>query len=83
MKSTKKLPTWGRGVSKNPKSCQHCLWMVPNGTWILPECNKEGLFWYTYTLICIYIYCQNDIGYCAKENYTRDLGSALCYDNLS
>ena len=45
MNSTKKLPTWGRGVSKNPKSCQHCLWMVPNGTWILPECNKEGLFW--------------------------------------
>ena len=24
----KKLPTWGRGVSKIRKNCQHCLWMV-------------------------------------------------------
>ena len=26
---TKKLPTWGRGLSKIQKNCQRCLWMVP------------------------------------------------------
>ena len=27
--STTKLPTWGRGMSKIVKNCQHRLWMVP------------------------------------------------------
>ena len=27
--STKKLPTWGRGVSKIRKNSRHCLWNVP------------------------------------------------------
>ena len=27
--STKKLPTWGRGVSKIRKNCRRCLWTAP------------------------------------------------------
>ena len=27
--STKKLPTWGKGVSKIQKICRRHLWMVP------------------------------------------------------
>ena len=27
--SSKKLPTWGRGMSKIPKKCRCHLWMVP------------------------------------------------------
>ena len=30
MDSTKKLPTWGRGVSKIRKKYRRRLWMVPN-----------------------------------------------------
>ena len=29
MDSTKKLPTWARGVSKIRKNCRRRLWMVP------------------------------------------------------
>ena len=29
--STKKLPTWRKGVSKIQKNCRRCLWMIPNG----------------------------------------------------
>ena len=27
--STKKLPIWGRGLSKIQENFRHCLWMVP------------------------------------------------------
>ena len=30
--STKKLSTWGRGVSKIWKNWRRCLWMVPMGS---------------------------------------------------
>ena len=37
----KKLPTWGRGVSKIRKNCRHCLWMVPNK---IHKCKEFWIF---------------------------------------
>ena len=45
--SNKKLPIWGRGVSKTQKNCRRCLWMV---TYIIVHdlhrnsiCNFKGV----------------------------------------
>ena len=66
------LPFWLKTSEKtdhgcNPKRCQRCLWT--NGTWILPECNKEDLFWYMYTVICITLL---SVGYDSRIGSTAD-----------
>ena len=41
----KKLPTWGRGMSKIRKNCRHRLWMVPmyGNVWRVSEHRNTKL----------------------------------------